>query len=94
MMMPMFAPSYCNNVEIRTFGNTKEGDVVVLRFYYQEPAYQEKKLEKDDPMRPPPIPVAGVIMSRAVAKEVLKKFFTFMAIQDEHGLPPIKGEGG
>ena len=78
MFQQFFTPTYVNNVEIKTFGNVKEGDVVVLRFFYGEPGHNVS----------PPMLVGGVIMSRLVAKEVLKKFLAFMSVQDEHGKEP------
>ena len=77
------APTYCNQVEINTLHTKEDGDMVELRFFFQHPPISKDQAE----LSPfPAFPVTFgpvVIMPRGIAKHMLKKFLTFMAVQDE-----------
>ena len=79
----MVSPVYCNEVEINTIYTATDGDLVELRFFYQHPPMPEGlQVQTSFPIFPLTFgPV--VIMPRQMAKDMLKRFLTFMAQQDE-----------
>ena len=82
----MSCPVYVNHAEILTWGNKDEGDSVIIRFAYKEPQLSEEIVKAIG--RPYPLNFGGpaVIMPRNIAKDFLKRFLGFMAVQDEHGV--------
>ena len=76
----MIAPIFANGIEIKTID--KEGNpagLVILRFLYQEKYAVNKEIHTSV------MPVATILIPRAMAKDFMKKFYGLMSVEDEHG---------
>lgn len=72
----MIAPIFATGCEIRTLTHDKRpAAMIILRFLYNEKMGKENRV----------MPVATLLLPRKAAKEMMKKFYGVLSIEDEHG---------
>lgn len=86
----MLAPTFCNAYEIQAIYTKDNHELVVLKFFYSEPA------QKTDSPFPkfPFAPVAAIILERATLKSFLNQMNTFLAVEGEHRVGGNNGTTG
>lgn len=79
----MFAPVYCNLYEIQSMITESNHELVVLKFFYQEP-----KMNIETPFpKIPYAPVAVIMLEKKRIKQFLRGMQSFLVQLEEHGRP-------
>ena len=76
----MLAPIYCNTFELQTLYVEGGHELVVVKFYYQEPPINEANPFPHIPFAP----AAIIILERKAIKAFLGQMRLFLAQQEEH----------
>jgi len=76
------SPVYANCVEIKTIITPGDGEIVEFRFFFEHPNIENGKVETDFPQFKLTLGPT-VIMSRKIAKGMLRDFLYFMTKQEK-----------